>query len=644
MGSGRLETCWSCRRPVFLAERLVAGGKLRHRTCFTCKRCGNQLNLVGCYETESGDFVCETCPDEEKENDISRSENETLKTFGNEQSSSVADEPVKNVADDDDDDDDYSLNFEIALDSFVKNRNSSMKEFLGNLINSSSSDSPDTKSPVVVDSKSNENPPSVGVLNPAGTSLEYGSNLVNSVPPVKSADVNQHSTASLEKTLNTKIKTLLGRDFKETLSLLNHEPESFLADVSDIIDSVISDAVKKVEEKLEDDLSEKPSDEKELLLEKGVGEEKDVLIDNNVDDDDDVKNPFDSNGSTAREEEKKKKESLEATEINESLVSTKDESMSIDDAHEKAENYPEDLNPFADFEEDEKNVSVKTSSPSPRKPPVPAVRTKTPRKTSYNQSGKKIIEAPKVNLNPFWSDGEQSSDDETGGKPIPAPRTLLKVPEEDSPFSRSQYGSFSSLNSLGSTASYIRKKKGPAPQPPAGTKSLQYPVSPPESLSSQRSSSPTASIRSHRKSKPAPPPPPIKYIDGDYMSDKKEKNYENKMKQNLSVPDKSSYGKWKRKKGQAPALPIPQRRRITPLPLPEFYRELEDLEIQQRELERQGVTIEQTIRMYETDDSTQESEGSEMSGKDVEGMILQLFDIVNQKNELFRRQAELMYL
>lgn len=30
--------------------------------------------------------------------------------------------------------------------------------------------------------------------------------------------------------------------------------------------------------------------------------------------------------------------------------------------------------------------------------------------------------------------------------------------------------------------------------------------------------------------------------------------------------------------------------------------------------------------------------------KEVEDLILQLFELVNEKNELFRRQAELMYL
>ena len=37
-----------------------------HRTCFKCRRCGTQLSVVNFYETESGEFCCDLCPDEEK--------------------------------------------------------------------------------------------------------------------------------------------------------------------------------------------------------------------------------------------------------------------------------------------------------------------------------------------------------------------------------------------------------------------------------------------------------------------------------------------------------------------------------------------------------------------------------------------------
>lgn len=68
-GRLRREVCASCSNPVFLAERLLVGspGQLMHRTCFRCARCTTQLTLASYYETEKGQFCCETCPDEELE-------------------------------------------------------------------------------------------------------------------------------------------------------------------------------------------------------------------------------------------------------------------------------------------------------------------------------------------------------------------------------------------------------------------------------------------------------------------------------------------------------------------------------------------------------------------------------------------------
>ena len=61
-------------------------------------------------------------------------------------------------------------------------------------------------------------------------------------------------------------------------------------------------------------------------------------------------------------------------------------------------------------------------------------------------------------------------------------------------------------------------------------------------------------------------------------------------------PNKSTYGQWKRKKGPAPPRPVPQRRQIRAIPMKEVKRELDDIEVQQQELERQGVALEKTIR------------------------------------------------
>lgn len=111
-------------------------------------------------------------------------------------------------------------------------------------------------------------------------------------------------------------------------------------------------------------------------------------------------------------------------------------------------------------------------------------------------------------------------------------------------------------------------------------------------------------------------------------------------------PNKSSYGKWKRRKGPAPSLPIPPRKVIQMLPLQEIRHELEVIEVQQQGLEKQGIMLEKMIRerCEGTEHENQPLNECKPNSKEVEDLILQLFELVNEKNELFRRQAELMYL
>lgn len=62
----RREPCIKCNNPVFFAERLVIEDHLYHRTCFRCARCDSVLTLGNFYQTEKdNEFCCETCPDEE---------------------------------------------------------------------------------------------------------------------------------------------------------------------------------------------------------------------------------------------------------------------------------------------------------------------------------------------------------------------------------------------------------------------------------------------------------------------------------------------------------------------------------------------------------------------------------------------------
>jgi hypothetical protein len=66
----RRDPCAACGLPVFLAEKLLIARAPYHRTCFRCARCANQLTPGNYYETEEGQYCCETCPDEEETDDV----------------------------------------------------------------------------------------------------------------------------------------------------------------------------------------------------------------------------------------------------------------------------------------------------------------------------------------------------------------------------------------------------------------------------------------------------------------------------------------------------------------------------------------------------------------------------------------------
>jgi len=133
-----------------------------------------------------------------------------------------------------------------------------------------------------------------------------------------------------------------------------------------------------------------------------------------------------------------------------------------------------------------------------------------------------------------------------------------------------------------------------------------------------RKQSSVSSISSYsttpRKKKPAPPPPKSRQSLGniDYTNSM-QTSFPNSLEDSScsgSEPSssvtnnqeryrlhKSIHGKWKRKKGPAPQCPIPQRRRIKPMPIEDIKQELLDIEIKQQELERQGVKLEKDIRL-----------------------------------------------
>lgn len=87
------------------------------------------------------------------------------------------------------------------------------------------------------------------------------------------------------------------------------------------------------------------------------------------------------------------------------------------------------------------------------------------------------------------------------------------------------------------------------------------------------------------------------------LKENKESQNKNRQSQGLSTPthspaldvdsmfgsNKSSYGKWKRRKGPAPALPVPPRKVLQMLPLQDIRHELDVIEVQQLGLEKQVI-------------------------------------------------------
>ncbi|XP_032246723.1 F-actin-monooxygenase MICAL3 isoform X9 [Phoca vitulina] len=56
---GGSDTCYFCRKRVYVMERLSAEGKFFHRSCFKCEYCATTLRLSAyAYDTEDGKFYC----------------------------------------------------------------------------------------------------------------------------------------------------------------------------------------------------------------------------------------------------------------------------------------------------------------------------------------------------------------------------------------------------------------------------------------------------------------------------------------------------------------------------------------------------------------------------------------------------------
>ncbi|XP_012538611.2 MICAL-like protein 1 isoform X2 [Monomorium pharaonis] len=804
----RRDPCAACGLPVFLAEKLLIARAPYHRTCFRCARCCNQLTPGNYYETEEGQYCCETCPDEEEETDSARhgyAETAMSHAAEREKSRPLSDEEKterKGVLEN------------AAVPDLISHTSQMRKSFMTSQLLSEKLDdsvAKDTRD-ITIDSDREKTKSRIGSAFPDDDENEEEdeendddeeeeeeeeesrSSVTDSPEESNIERYNVHSALnslnirSDEDQRSTAIsfhdiggKKRSEEDTKESpgrageranpetkLSLVQMRLQMFEArdkrdhvdgtdrnkqrspvvqgdswDLSpDVVLPVNEEETKRPEKRLEEDSIikninctdsfenvGKQQKENSKITSSEQSEEnfsKDIVWANN-EESLDKGNPLESSSKVKSIERQKESfakiedERIESNKINEeccfknivgsSVLTAKGINLSDN------EDYPEDLNPFKSDEEgnvvEDKLRTVINSSRDNKvstnpfdsededveepEPPRPAARSK--QENQETSVTKRVLAAPQINLNPFWSDDEEEhgSDEERrdrtppGNLPVPKPRTIKTTPDASVVSRRVDldrggvYASNSSLTSSESTTTPggTYKKKKPAPQPPVA-KEL-FPTNQRESptlksynsTSVYQDSSSRTTLRT-RKTKPAPPPPmptstPSKISIGtpsfdespiiklrsddrslnmweDQKTNKDEANRNRQSLSSVSCTDTSSYtsyvdksvqGKWKRKKGPAPPRPIPHKRKIKVISMKDVKLELDEIELQQQGLERQGVRLEQLIRDKcesgpRTDDSSLDAE--------VEELVLELFALVNEKNELFRRQAELMLL
>jgi len=512
------EPCKQCGKSVFILERLNVGGKIFHRTCFKCARCEEQLTLASFYETETGQFCCEVCPDEEcKEHERTLKVNKDLARLMAGDSGESEDESET----------DGSLS---GISTEKSELNSSTIECYDDI---------------------NSNKPEIEYT------VEY------EVPD--SSSFHEMITKDHDA------------DSKENFEILN-EPDST------------------------------------MHLNNNIN-----INNNNKDDDGDLGGRQDDEKSSG-EGNVDLSIFREDVDVDESLKSCAEEE------------YPEDKNPFGDEEEDSE-------------------------KTSKQDDDDSVKQSNNASTNPFGSDLDSADEDENHTQSSKLPSTSLNPfgSDLDSDGNENPNSPSPSLK-----VTHVAKKKRPAPLPPCQTTPVPAP------RLSLRSTSSTSSPRlSKNRAAPDPPGDKAKRLkDVDNLNRRSQiieglkklstsdvNNKENTAPISVAVndskeeePNKAEEGQWRKKKGPAPPRPLPPKRTVKKLPRKAINQELFDIEVKQGGLERQGVKLEKTIREICAASDAEEGADRDSLGPEAEDLIIQLFDLVNEKNELFRRQTELIYM
>ena len=545
---------------VFILERLHVSGRLLHRTCFKCARCNHQLSIANYYETESGSYCCEMCPDEEI--------NQT----------------------------------EVAM--------ANMK---------------------IVESKHQD-------LDEAAEAADE----VNSLP-------------ESQRQSNNNIVETLDQDNNVTIEVddnIVEYPEDPLEKESEEEKEITKDEPKEETEEQEAEVEDLPQEQAEADQDSNKTEESDHVDET----------PEEKHANEMEDEEGDSPAPLPECDQHDEITDNQKHTDDDDEAHADADtdkeldmensntlereqvSYPDDLNPFGSDEEDDDEDDEKEDEN------VPQIK--------------------KESTNPFGSDSdsdtieEKELDENDKPKPSQQPSVYLQGPPKPPRLSLNPFGSdFEDDDDDDNGAN----KSAPESKKVAPSRKKRHAPPPPTMTSSPIPSARTSLLR------PAPPRPPPPMSAGKTQKDEDNLSRRSQILEEstnetaadevkLASPESETIltpmspnkgdmeGQWKKKKGPAPARPIPPKRSVKKLPLKAVNVELVDIEIKQLELERQGVDLEKTIReVCEKSDKEREEAGLDNNDRDslgpqAEDLIVQLFELVNEKNELFRRQTELMYM
>jgi len=605
------DPCRVCSKSVFILERLNVGGRILHRTCFRCARCDTQLSLAGYYETEAGEYCCELCPDEENDEEKQASHRSTTDRIcpAVEEVDSGHSSDCKDIEEDLAEEGAQSLEAskqEIGtpvVSVTDTNPTEKLSPATASESESSLNESEDLNANIHSKSQGDEEDKSStekSDICSGNRNIDVNDNTIGGV-------IHEKPLTSTEKTdLNEKVEVELEYPGDKNPFGDEYEFESNICSnnnaTHDISPEIKVESVSQLKSSTSDDVSKECNVTKASI------------------------NPFGSDFDS--EEDAEITQTIDVPAETSQRSSPKEEFQST--------KLSDSLNPFGNgFSSDEEgsqgsaspalSVRSHTKMRKKRRAPLPPGSTPTAGKlggsstVTVQSQGSPVISlpvpTPRTSLTPSFRTSARLT-----SSGLPPAETAKRIKDENNMNRRSQI-----LESIkNDAAGRPESSTTPTVFPPCDTNVMQQSdTSHSDTVSTQ---SDTFSLMSASTTTQSSGPSAIG------------------TSQILSpISDKADEGQWRKKKGPAPPRPIPPKRTVKKLHRKAINQELFDIEVKQGELERQGVKLEKSIREI-CDKNDKEGENRDSLGPEAEDLIIQLFDLVNEKNELFRRQTELIYM